>query len=149
MQRLKFLPRLAIPLFLCVAAAVSVPAQVDAFAAPVFYVAATNSCSLPDGTSGYLRTDGHTCCPANANSDTACLFAKYINPAVQLLSAAVGVAVVASIIYGAIEFTTSAGDPGRATSGRKRIVNSLIGLAVFLLLYSFLQFVIPGGLLNG
>jgi hypothetical protein len=115
-------------------------------AAPIDYVA---DVTCPSGQT--LQSDGNTCCPNSVptNNDMACLFAKYINPAVQLLSAAIGLVVVIATIVGAIEYITSEGDPQRANAGRKHITNALLALFAFVLLYAFLQFLIPGGLLNG
>jgi len=111
-----------------------------------------NSCSLPDGsTDGVIEKDGNTCCPkkyANNPNPIYCLYAKYINPTISLLSALVGVVVIIAIIYGAIEYTTSGGDPQRIASGKKRIIEALIGLVAFMLLYSLLQFLVPGGLFS-
>lgn len=111
-------------------------------------VASSNPpCSLPDGSQGVYMSDGLTCCPSGAqNSASACLFEKYINPAIQLLAVCVGLIVVIAIIVGAIEYITSAGDPQKASSGKKRITGALIGLVAFLLIYAFLQFIIPGGI---
>lgn len=100
---------------------------------------------------------GKSTCPATKNScayDTStnngpnCLFTTYVNPVVNLLSALVGMVVVIGIIFGAIEYTSSGGDPSRAASGKKHIVNALIGLLAYILLYAFLEFIIPGGILN-
>lgn len=92
---------------------------------------------------------GRSCCPKSAGSNpSSCLYAKYINPVVNLLSAAVGVVVVAAIIMGAIQFSTSGGDPQKAANGKKHIQNALLGLVAYILLFGFLQFIIPGGLLN-
>lgn len=127
------------------ASALSLPATVASDAG--------KSCALPDDVggaqSGVILGDGYTCCPQNSSNGTSCLFAKYINPLIQVLSALVGMAAVISIIYGGIQYVTSAGDPQRAEAGKKRIIESLIGLAAFLLLYGFLQFVMPGGVFNG
>jgi len=112
------------------------------------------TCALPDGSAGTIQNDGHTCCPSNdqggnSNQDTDCLFYKYINPFIDLLSAAVGVVVVIAVIIGAIEFSTSGGDPQRAASGRRHITNALLGLVAYILLYVFLEFLVPGGSLHG
>lgn len=125
-----------------------------AFASSIQLFAASpppqNTCVLPDGSkNGIVLADGHTCCPPPHVNAADCLFAKYINPAIALISAAVGVAIAIAIIVGGIEYITSAGDPQRAASGKKRIVNALIGLVAFALLFAFLQFIIPGGVLNG
>jgi hypothetical protein len=77
-----------------------------------------------------------------------CLLQKYINPAISLLSALIGLAVVITIIRGALLYTSSGGDPSKAAAGKQHIINALIGLAAYLMLYVFLQFIIPGGILN-
>lgn len=92
--------------------------------------------------------------PANCGGDVSnaqaltCTFQKYINPGIALLSAMVGVVVVVTIIRGSLEYTSSGGDPSKAAAGKQHIINALIGLAAYLMLYVFLQFIIPGGLLN-
>jgi hypothetical protein len=127
------------------AIALSMLASTVAMASP----ALADGCMLPDGRTGVVQSDGHTCCPSGTTSGNSCLFAKYINPLVNLLSAAVGMVAVIAIIVGGIEYSTSAGDPQRTAAGRQHITNALIGLLAYLLLYGFLQFIIPGGLLNG
>lgn len=100
---------------------------------------------------------GNSCCPntqafQQATNDgekaKACLFGKYLNPVINLLSAVVGVVVVIGIIVGAVQFSSSAGDPQKAANGKNHIRNSLLGLLAYLLLYAFLQFIIPGGTIN-
>lgn len=115
-----------------------------------FAAAFLGKCSLPDGGTGYIEQDGLTCCPAReAGANQPCLFSKYINPLIQLLSGMVGLIIAGGIIFGGIEYIMSEGDPQKATSGKKHITNALFALVAFLLLYAFLQFIIPGGVLNG
>jgi len=78
----------------------------------------------------------------------ACLFAKYLNPIINLLSAVVGLVVVIGVLFGAIQVSSSAGDPQKAANGKGHIRNALLGLLAYILLYAFLQFIIPGGSLN-
>lgn len=132
------------------------------YAVPLPTVFAVESCTLPDGSGGtvakYTHTDNTTCCPSNTINGTvngqgqadavSCFYGKYLNPLIALLAGIVGVIVVIGIVFGAIEFITSNGDPQRAASGKKRITSALLALGVFLLLYAFLQFLVPGGLLN-
>jgi type IV secretion system pilin len=136
---------IAVSGFVLVASLLSPLGLSTAFAAP----APAPSQACPTGQT--LQTDGHTCCPgvSNQQSPTACLFDKYIDPLIQLLSAAVGLVAVAAIITGAIEYTSSGGEPQRVASAKKHISNALIGVFAFALLYGFLQFLIPGGLFNG
>jgi hypothetical protein len=96
--------------------------------------------AVKDGKGNASITDGYMA--------KYCLFSKYINPLVNLLSAAVGVVVVLGIIFGAIQFSSSAGDPQKAANGKNHIRNALLGLLAYILLYAFIQFIIPGGKLN-
>lgn len=77
------------------------------------------------------------------------LVAKYIDPLINVLAASVGVVVTISIVVGGIQYASSAGDPGKAQAAKKRITNALIALIGFFLLYAVLQWLVPGGLLNG
>lgn len=126
------------------------------------------SCGCPPGST-FISSDQTNCCPVSqlrvesgatscgqqsgcssteSGSALQCLLTKYINPLIAVLSALVGVIVAGAIIYGGIEFTSSGGDPQRAASGKKHIASALIGLAMYLFLFAFLQFILPGGLLN-
>lgn len=101
-------------------------------------------------TDGQASCDTSNPCSGNiANNQAAsCLFKTYINPAIALLSSLVGIVVVITIIRGALTYTSSGGDPSKAAAGKQHIINALIGLAAYLMLYVFLQFIIPGGILN-
>jgi len=120
-----------------------------AAASPIIADSVGQPCTLPDGTPGATTDNLGTCCPPDTSDGTSCFYKKYVNPAIKLLSALVGVAVVIAIIWGGIEYITSEGDPQKAANGKKRIVGALVGLVAFILLYTVLQFLAPGGILNG
>ncbi len=81
---------------------------------------------------------------------TSCdLTHDYLNPAIQLMSAAAGIAISISIVIGGIQYASSAGDPQQAAAAKARIRNAIIALLAFLFLYALLNFLIPGGLLHG
>lgn len=86
--------------------------------------------------------------PKSTQDLTQDLYDKYINPLINVLSALVGLVIVASIIYGGIQYASSEGDPGKVTAAKQRITNSLIALVAYILLFGFLNFLIPGGILN-
>jgi hypothetical protein len=75
------------------------------------------------------------------NVGISCLFITVIN----FMSVAVGLAVVGGVTVGGIMYSTSGGSPGKTQQGVKIIVNSLIGLVLWLLLWAIIQFLIPGG----
>lgn len=76
-----------------------------------------------------------------------CGITRYLIWLINLLAAVVGVTVVAVMIAGGIQYSTSAGDPQAAAAARKRISNALLALVSFGLMYGFLQWLVPGGVL--
>lgn len=77
------------------------------------------------------------------------LVQKYVDKFINVLAGAVGVVVTISIVVGGIQYSSSAGDPGKMQAAKKRIINALIALVGFFLFYAVLQWLVPGGLLNG
>jgi len=73
---------------------------------------------------------------------------KYVNPAINLLTALFGIIAVMSLVLGGIQYTTSEGDPQKVAQAKKRIVNTVLAVLAYFALYGFLQFLIPGGLYN-
>jgi hypothetical protein len=91
--------------------------------------------------------DNALCSPKCKDSTDCNLTKKYINPFINKFLAPVAVlSVIIGIIWGSIEFATSAGDAQRAASGKGKIQKALIGLIAFLFLYAFLKWLIPGGI---
>jgi hypothetical protein len=80
------------------------------------------------------------------NSDNCDFIAKYVNPAINVLTVSFGLIVVISLILGGIEFSASEGDPQKASRAKSRISNTILALLAYSLLYGFIQFLIPGGL---
>lgn len=117
------------------------------------WAAAEEPCT-PDTTG--TKSSQTNVCPGNdtAGSDTVkctdvndCdVIKKYINPAVNFLAALFGLIVMISIVIGGIQYSTSAGDPQKASAARARIRNAIIALIAFILLYAGLNFLLPGGL---
>ena len=65
--------------------------------------------------------------------------------AILLLAAAVGVIAVIMLIIGGIQYSSSNGNPQAVSAAKKKIIDVLTGLAAFIFLYAFLQWLIPGG----
>ena len=59
----------------------------------------------------------------------------------------VGAFAVIGIIISAIQYATSSGDPAAMTKAKKRIIEIVIGLAAAGVMYAFLEWLIPGGVL--
>ncbi len=73
---------------------------------------------------------------------------KYINPVIAFLSGAVGLAAVISYVIAGIQYSSSADDPQKVAAAKARLRRTTIAIVAFLFLFSFLQWVVPGGLLN-
>jgi hypothetical protein len=117
------------------------------------YKSANDLGSLNDqGASGCDLADTDTCTDPAASSTcnrSGCDFiGKYVNPGIDLLTAVFGILAVISIIVGGIQFASSAGDPQKVAKGKQRITNTIIAIVCYFFLYSFLQFLIPGGIFN-
>lgn len=94
-----------------------------------------------------LKDDDRVCCPpGSGGSASDCLFAKYVNPTVRVLTAIAALAAVIGMIVGGLQYSASGGDPQKAAAGKGKVVKALYGLLAFLFLYSALQFFSPGGI---
>lgn len=71
---------------------------------------------------------------------------NYVNPAINLLAALVGIFAVISIVVAGIQYSSSGGEPAKASAAKMRIRNTIIALVAFALLWLGLNFAIPGGL---
>jgi hypothetical protein len=69
----------------------------------------------------------------------------YINPAIRLLTALVGIVAVISIIMAGIQYSSSADDPATVSKAKHRILNTVIGLVAYIFLLAFINYLIPGG----
>lgn len=95
---------------------------------------------------GYAaRVDPATKC---SSSDQCDLIGKYVNPIINVLAISFGLIATISIIAGAIQYTASEGDPQKSAAAKSRITNTIIAVVAFLLLFAFLEFLIPGGVFN-
>lgn len=91
--------------------------------------------------------DTKTCTNPDGTANTRCDLTKvYVVPLINIMAALVGIIVTGSIIYGGIQYASSADDPQKVSQAKSRITNSLIALASFFFLYAFIQWLIPGGI---
>jgi len=68
-----------------------------------------------------------------------------LNKIVAFLSAGVGIVVVAVIILGGIQYMMAGDNPQAVGAAKQRVINGFIALVTFLLMFAFLQWLIPGG----
>jgi hypothetical protein len=159
-QKLKFLPLILLALM-----AMAAPASVMAATSP-----ACQKFLGPDGNPTTISQQCESQTPAackgiNRFSDAGeskfddCLSQKALvssnnpiirdlNTIVDFLSGLVGIVVVGVIILGGIQYSMAGDSPDAVGKAKQRITNGLIALVGFLLIFSFLQWIIPGGIFN-
>lgn len=102
--------------------------------------AASNKVKCPDGTTangGSLAECGGLKGSSNQND----LMAQ-ANTIINVVIGVVGFVAVAFIIFGGIQYTTSAGDPGKVKKAKDTILYGIIGLVVAMLAYAIVNFVL-------
>jgi hypothetical protein len=65
---------------------------------------------------------------------------------VNFLSAGVGVVVVVMIVWGGIKYASAGDNPQAVADAKNHITNALLALLLFMLMFAFLQWLIPGGI---
>lgn len=68
---------------------------------------------------------------------------------IRFLSFGVGLVLIASIIYAGIQYTSSTGNPEATAAAKDRILNAIVGLLFYMLIFALIQYLVPGGLFNG
>ncbi len=66
--------------------------------------------------------------------------------AIDVLLILIGACAVIGIIISGIQYSASAGDPTAMAKAKKRIIEIIIGVLAYGLLWGFLNWLIPGGL---
>lgn len=75
-----------------------------------------------------------------------CIINTYLQPAINLVSALVGLVIAASIISAGIRYATSADNPQKVSEAKQRLVTSIFVLVGFFTFYALMNYLIPGGL---
>jgi hypothetical protein len=97
----------------------------------------TTSCDAEDG---------------NLNKDN-CEIIGYLVTGINFLSAVAGMAITASIMIAGYQYMTAGSDiagsggPSQTAAAKKRITWALVALLVFIFMYGFLNWLVPGGVL--
>ena len=68
--------------------------------------------------------------------------------AINILTAGIGIAAIGGIVYGSILYTSAGGSPEQVKKAMGIITNVVIGIIAYALMFSLLNFLIPGGLFN-
>jgi hypothetical protein len=116
------------------------------------------SCTALKCQGGSTLSNGQNCSsidpcdPTPSNPDAATsvncssIIQNYIDPLILFLGAGVGLVIVIMTVIGGIQYITSGGDPNHVAEAKKRITNAMLALITWILIWAFLEWIIPGGL---
>lgn len=66
--------------------------------------------------------------------------------AINILTGAIGIAAVGGLVFGGIMYSSAGGNPEKTKQAITIITNVVIGIVAYVLMYSVLNYLIPGGL---
>ena len=91
--------------------------------------------------------EGRTNTSVDALHPENCGITRYIQIFTNALSVLVGVTVIAMLVVGGIRYSSAGANPQAVSSAKKHIANALLALAIYVFMFAFLQWIVPGGLL--
>jgi hypothetical protein len=91
------------------------------------------------------NTPGTQVCSTGDDVKTNVIYI-YLKAIINFLAIGVGLAVAISIAIGGFGYITSEGNPQKLSAAKNRLFHAVVALLLFILMYSLLQFLIPGGL---
>ena len=80
----------------------------------------------------------------NLNADN-CNIVKLITVITNVLSAVAGVVIALMIVVGGIQYASAGANPQAVAAARGKVKNAIIALFLYVFMFSFLQWLIPGG----
>ena len=109
----------------------------------------TSTSSVPSSSSnatGIADAVEADCTADSLNADN-CQIISYIVVVINVLSAIAGMAIIASVMIAGYQYMTARDNSGQIMKAKLRIVWALVALALFIFMYSLLNFLVPGGVL--
>lgn len=85
------------------------------------------------------------CESANIDKNN-CGIVRYLLIFINAMSGLVGVVVIIMIIIGGIQYSSAGSDPQKVQAAKSKITNAVLALAMFIFMFSFLQWIVPGGI---
>lgn len=106
-----------------------------------------NSVYAADGAAGDpVVNSSNDCSNQNLNKQT-CGIVEYIVIFTRALTALAGTVIVLGIVIGGFQYMTAGSNPQAVSKAKSRIMNALLALAVLIFMFSFLQWLVPGGVI--
>ena len=106
-----------------------------------------NAVGQPGGAPPRNLQAGEIDCEITPLNSDNCEIIRYIVVAINFLSALAGIVFVLSIMIAGFQYMTGRDNAGQIQKAKSRIVMTLVALAIFIFMYAFLNFLVPGGVL--
>lgn len=85
--------------------------------------------------------------PGESLNPENCGIIRYIRIFTDALSVIVGIVVVMSLVIAGIQYSAAGSNPQAVAAAKKRIGQALLALVIYLFLFAFLQWLVPGGVI--
>ena len=93
---------------------------------------------------------GQGSCPKGSISNdpkTGGAVINYLRGWLQVLNGAIALVIMLMIIIAGIQYIVSVANPSNVAAAKKRLMNAILALVLWLMMAAILQFLIPGGIL--
>ncbi len=110
-----------------------------------------SNCTTSDNKPGIyveLAVNGVHCFPVNGDSIQTNPIFLYVGGILKVASGLAGIATLGGIVWASIMYVTARANAAQVEKARLIMVNSIIGLLLFIFMYAILQYLIPGGLFS-
>jgi hypothetical protein len=116
---------------------------------PVVAVEGSASCTIngEPGIQVSVGVNGSQCIPLGDQPKNNPIIV-FLKDLLKVVSGLVGLATVGGIIWGGMLYITARANAGQVEKAKVVIINSVIGLALFIFMFTILQFLIPGGIFS-
>lgn len=107
-----------------------------------------SNCKTPDGKDGVktaISVGGTSCVPINGAGIQGNPIFIYITGILKVAAGLAGIATVGGFTWGGILYITARANAGQVEKGKNVMINSAIGLLMFIFMYAILQYLVPGG----
>lgn len=84
-------------------------------------------------------------CNAPELNSENCGIVRYTVAGINLLSGVASISIIASIIFAGYQYMTAQDNSGQIQKARQRIIWALTALALFIFMYTLLNWLVPGG----
>lgn len=110
--------------------------------------------SSSDDTLTTVQSKDELSCKKNGGkgvelNEQNCGIITIIKVTANIIGGIAALVIVLMIVWGGIQYSMAGPDPNKVQAAKQKIINALLALLLFIFGFAFLQWLIPGGALNG